>query len=71
MSQTVDVVMSHPHDGHEVGDRVGLPNDEAKNLVRTGYAQYATKSGAEAAGDDPAKTTAGTKAARSKSKPGT
>lgn len=36
------IVLSHPHDGHEVGDKLDLEPVEAKRLVRAGVATYAT-----------------------------
>jgi hypothetical protein len=61
MSDKVEVLFSHPHDGHEVGDRVALDKLEAKHLVRAGAATYANKTEAAKAGAverGPAKTRA-------------
>lgn len=52
----VEIVFSHPHDGHEVGDRVAIDADEARTLVTAGVAVYATKRDAKAVGAEDAPT---------------
>lgn len=46
MADSVSIILSHPHAGNEVGDRVEVAPDEAKRLVRAGVATYATASDA-------------------------
>lgn len=50
----VDVILSYPWDGHEVGERVTVDTSTAKRLVGAGVALYATTGDASAAGGDPA-----------------
>jgi hypothetical protein len=49
----VDVTITFPWQGHEVGERVTVEPAVAKRLVRAGAARYATKKDAIAAGGDP------------------
>ena len=46
----VAVKLSHPYDGHTVGDRIELAPLNAKRLVQAGYATFASKADADAAG---------------------
>jgi hypothetical protein len=63
----VDITISFPWQGHEVGERVTVSAIQAKRLVRAGVGRYATKKDAKAAGDEPAQaTTATTTAAPAK-----
>jgi hypothetical protein len=52
MSDEVEITLSYPWDGHEVGDRVMVDATQAKALVRGGVALYATVKDATAAGAD-------------------
>ncbi len=55
MSDKVDVVFSHPHDGYgaKQGDSRSLEIHEAKSLVRSGWAVYAKVADAKAVGAPP------------------
>lgn len=46
MADTVEIVFAHHHRDHVPGDRVAVPVDEARRLVRGGRASYATKTAA-------------------------
>lgn len=48
MTDTATVILSHPYDGHEVGDRLDVAPGDAKRLVRAGVATYARASDAVA-----------------------
>lgn len=48
----VEITISYPWNGHEVGDRVKVDAAEAKRLVRAGVGLYATVKDANAAGGD-------------------
>lgn len=43
MAQKVEVILAHPYEKGQPGDRVSLDGDTARRLVRAGYARYATK----------------------------
>lgn len=47
----VEVIISYPWQGHEVGDRVPLTVAEARQAIRAGVAVYATASDARGAGE--------------------
>ena len=47
----VDITLSYPWQGHEVGERVSVEPALAKRLVRAGVGVYATKKDAAAAGE--------------------
>lgn len=49
MADQVEVKLSHPHDGHDVGDRLELDKVAAKDLVRAGVATFANKTEAKRA----------------------
>jgi hypothetical protein len=53
MSDKVELVLSYPHDGHKVGDRVAYPVEQARMLVIDGTAVYATVGDADDAGGVP------------------
>lgn len=50
---SVDVVLSHPWNGHDIGDRVSLDDAEARQVVNDGWGVPATKSAAKEVGVDP------------------
>lgn len=56
MADQVEVVFSHPHREHEVGDRVSVDASEAQHLVTAGVAVFATKRDARAVGAEDAPT---------------
>ena len=59
MSNKVEVIASHPIDGHEVNERWEEDPVRAKAIVSSGHARYATKAAAKkAAGTTAKKTTA-------------
>lgn len=47
---SVDVVLSHPWNGHEVGERLSLEDAEARQVINDGWGQPATKSAAKDVG---------------------
>lgn len=56
--QKIDVELSHPWEGHAVGERVSLDTLTAKRVVRAGVGVYATKAAAtEAEGEAGAEKT--------------
>lgn len=50
----VDVTLSHPHNGKNPGDKVSVPEDEARSLIRGGIAVPSTVTAARAIDADPA-----------------
>lgn len=52
----VEVVLSYPWKGHEVGERLTVDRSVARSLVRGGAALYATKKAAGTADDSATKT---------------
>jgi len=50
---SVDVVLSHPWKGKDIGERVTLEDAEAAEVIRDGRGRPATKAAAKAAGVDP------------------
>lgn len=50
---SVDVVFVNHTADHEPGDRVSVHEDEARRLVESAMARYATKTDAKEAGGDP------------------
>ena len=62
--EEVEIVLSFPWEGHEVGERLTVDRTVARQLVRGGAALYATKKDATAADDTADKTTSARKAAK-------
>lgn len=54
MSDKIEVTLAHPRAGKNPGDKVSLPADEARALIRGGVAVPATVAAAKATGTDPA-----------------
>lgn len=48
----VDIVFAHHYGAHKPGDRITVPEADARALVRAGQANYATKADAKAAEGD-------------------
>lgn len=67
---TAEVTLSHPWNGHEVGERVELDAAIARRVVRSGHGVYSTMADAVRVGGETAaeSTVAAVKASAAKSK---